>query len=179
MTSVIGGAETISTIASAAMITASARMLTAEPAHELVGDVGGARHRLDQRRRSPLGVEQVVGGEIAREQAFGGNRRRSDRRCPAAAIRPTTGTPRAARRRRRRRARAARPARADRSPASIAHSRDTTGAVRTCSGSTTSRSNPNTASAPAASISAASPATGTSSSHRQRSARRQPPDHRS
>ena len=44
---------------------------------ELVGDVGRARHRLDQRRRSPPGVEQVIGGEVAREQALGGNRRRS------------------------------------------------------------------------------------------------------
>ena len=40
---------------------------------ELVGDVRRARHRLDQRRRSAPGVEQVIGGQVAREQSLRGN----------------------------------------------------------------------------------------------------------
>src|SRR5436190_10197154 len=54
-------------------------------------------------------------------------------------------------------------------PGHQAKIRETIGAVRTCSGSTTRRNSPKTASAPAASISAAAAATGTSSSHRHRS----------
>ncbi len=59
------------------MITTSARMLIGRSRDQLVGNVGRARHRLDQRRRSPLRMEQVIGGQVAREQAFGGDRRRS------------------------------------------------------------------------------------------------------
>ncbi len=77
------------------MVTASARMLIAEPADQLVGDVRGARHRLDQRRRAAPGMKQVVGRQVAREQAFGGDRRRAVDQVPAAATRPRTSNSRA------------------------------------------------------------------------------------
>ncbi len=58
------------------------------PGAKLVGDVGGARHRLDQRRGAPLDVKQVIGAEIARQQAFGGNGRGAIDRSHAQPFRP-------------------------------------------------------------------------------------------
>ena len=178
VTSVIGGAETISTSGEREDDDGFGEDVDRRAGAELIGDVRRARHRLDQRRRSAPGVKQVIGGEIAREQAFGGNGRRSiddalpHPLCPRQEHRAQHVEHADAKRQQRdERARVV--------VGHIAHSRDTTGAVRTCSGSTTSRSNPNTASAPAASISAASPATGTSSNHRQRSRAGSQPDHRS
>ena len=116
-TSVIGGAETSSTIASASDDHRLGEDVDRRTGDQLVGDVGRARHRLDQRRRSPPRVKEVIGGKVSREQAFGGDGRRSIDGPLAQPLRP----------RQKRRAQHVedadakrehrRPARADRSPA--------------------------------------------------------------
>ena len=144
---------------------------------QLVRNVRGARHRLDQRCRSALGVKQVFRREIASRAGVPRPPPTIDRRCPAQPFRPRQEHARADVKRadaERQQPRRAREARSATSPID----RDTTGAVRTCSGSTTSRSSPNTASAPAASITAAIAATGTSSEPSPALARRQPADYR-
>ena len=145
-----------------------------------------ARRRCPTRAPSARSAMPIAAwrGTGSRRQGIaraGAPRRRPtiDRRCPAAAIPPTTETPRAARRRRRRPAPATATSARGSLAGHIAHSRDTTGAVRTCSGSTTRRSSPNTASAPAASISAARPRDRHEQQPPPALARRQPPDHRS
>ena len=55
---------------------------------ELIGDVGRTRHRLDQRGRAPLRATEIVGGEVAREQSFGGDCGRSIDRPLAQPLRP-------------------------------------------------------------------------------------------
>ena len=77
VTNVIGGAETISTTDRASDDDGLGEDVDRRSGDQLIGDVGRARHRLDQRCRSPPGMKEIVGGEIAREQPFGGDRRRS------------------------------------------------------------------------------------------------------